>query len=170
MKALVVGQHNPIVSESVEIVGKESVTFATEVGAVIAQLRELADKAAAAGADTLLLQNTPVIVSLAMVEMATTTMGMSQGGATGLSLPVKVAGIVSRQGARLGDKELSFNVGSLDPDRLGRINEDEIKAAIIAANGNAKVSFSQELNGDVVCHVAVAQAAKFEFDKIVIFG
>jgi len=154
MRAFIVGQHAPIVPEEIEIVGKANVTFVSEVIGVVTQLTDLATQAALAGADTLLLQNTPVIVSAALIEMK------------GTALPVNIGGIISRQGKREGDKETIFEVGTYDPDNLPYINETGISKAIVAANGNAKVSFSYE-NKDILCKVAVAQAAKFEFDKIV---
>ena len=70
MKALIVGRHIPDLGDSkIEVVGQENIMFSLDRIETASQVRGLADSARKVGAEVVLLQNAPMIVVAALLDI-----------------------------------------------------------------------------------------------------
>ena len=146
MKVIIVGRHAPDFGDKAdgfEVVSQENVEFPTNVEGTIAELRRLRALAAEKGAEALLLQNTPVIVTAALVKMAA-------AGDSGL----KVGAIVSIPGPRAADVVREFKL-------FGGWMANRAAEAIKFVNARART----EVTGSTL-KVTVDPVSKFVFSHV----
>lgn len=152
--ALLVGRHNPDLGSETEnwnIAGSENVMFSLNKAEAIAQLYELEKKAAALGAKVILFQNTPTVVTAALLQMQRDS---------GNQLGFQYAAVVSVPGPREADvvKAFAFEVNDdLHNMQPWGIAEEAVKFA----NGRARTSIA-----DGVLSVTVDPVTKFVFSHI----
>lgn len=156
INALLIGRHTPDLGSEAEnwnIVGSENVMFSLKKAEAIAQLYELQNKAAALGATVILFQNTPTVVTSALLQMQ-----RDEGNHLGF----KYAAIVSVPGPREADVEKSFefSLADIEGQPNGWVTATAEQAAKFA-NGRARTS----IEGNVL-KVTVDPVTKFVFSHI----
>ncbi len=162
-KAILVGRHNPDLgseTENFEIVGRENVMFSLKKAEAIAQLYELQSKAVSLGAKVILFQNTPAVMTAALLQMQ-----RDEGNQLGFQYAV----IVSVPGPREADVSRQFKVWA-SPNEFGGGDIAAVEAAEAAvrfANGSAKLSRSvKPVDEDWILTVTVDPVTKFVFSHI----
>ena len=154
INALLVGRHTPDLGSEAEnwnIVGSENVMFSLKKAEAIAQLYDLEAKALALGAKVILFQNTPTVVTAALLQMQ-----RDQGNHLGFDY----AAVVSVPGPREADVVKTF--AFVEEDDINNTQPWKVaEAAVKFANGRARTSVT-----DGVLSVTVDPVTKFVFSHI----
>jgi len=149
--AFVVGRHAPDgIEDMFNIAGQQNVLFPDSgVGDVMAVLRDVAATALSAGADTLLLQNTPAVLGELLLSRDGSSIPAELGINVGLVISEAVpAGEIAERRVHIGDS-------------------DVVDAAVVAvkiANPRARVRVD---GGDVI--ITVAPPRRFAVKRVTIF-
>jgi hypothetical protein len=156
INALLVGRHTPDLGAEAEnwnIVGTENVMFSLKKAEAIAQLYQLEKKAATLDAKVILFQNTPTVVTAALLQMQRDA---------GNHLGFQYAAVVSIPGPREADvvATFEFTTSDIGCQPNGWVT-GTAEAAVKFANGRARVA----VEGDILT-VTVDPVTKFVFSHI----
>jgi len=147
IKAMVVGRHEPeFGSKEIKVIRQEAPVFRPET--VDKQLDELISKAKSIEADALLFQNTPGVLTGALMRRAMQEVGITGGWTPG----VRIGVIVSKPGDRTEQADKFFVNDKSDMPVVGQ--------AVEFANSRAQVSW----DGNFICVSTFRM--KFEFSHI----
>jgi hypothetical protein len=132
MRVYVIGRHTAAgLPQEYEVIGGEAVNFSLNRHDALSQYLEQKNKALAAGAEALVLQNVPGILAAALMLLVDGDWGLSSG-------KLRVGVIVSKPGPRLANVVNVFNF----------LSEEDARAAAKAvafANARAKIQIEQSL-------------------------